>query len=79
MSARASKRSKAKIVGNKLVVSSADLQEFLTCALCKGLLVDPFTVKECVHSFCKACVFKYVSVNPRCPKCRCGGENKEKG
>lgn len=28
-----------------------------------------YTIKECVHSFCKSCIFKFVSVNPKCPEC----------
>ncbi len=62
-------KAKSRITDNKIVLSSTDVKEFLTCVLCKGLLMEPFTVKECVHSFCKSCIFKYVSVNPKCPKC----------
>merc|ERR1711879_817315 len=41
----------------------------LTCTLCNGYLCEPYTIKECVHSFCKTCIYKYVSINPKCPVC----------
>ncbi|CAM9855348.1 unnamed protein product, partial [Chrysoparadoxa australica] len=37
-----------------------DLNPFLTCSLCKGYLRDPHTVTECVHTFCKSCIFAKV-------------------
>ena len=33
-----------------LSVKLDDLNQFLTCPLCKGYLVDSYTVNECLHS-----------------------------
>ena len=45
------------------------------CAVCKGLLFDPRTIKGCQHTYCKACVpgnhdFLEPSVKEKCPECR---------
>ncbi|KPM09221.1 RING finger containing protein [Sarcoptes scabiei] len=51
-----------------------DLNEFISCYLCKGYLIDATTIIECLHSFCKTCILKYFddNNNPKaqsCPKC----------
>ena len=41
-----------------------------TCSLCEGLFKDPITITECLHSFCKSCIFLYFSSgNQKCPTC----------
>ena len=49
--------------------------DVFNCAVCKGLLYDPVTIKGCQHSFCRACVpgnhdFFDPSVKEKCPICR---------
>ena len=48
------------------------LIEYLKCSLCNGIMRTPFTINECMHSFCKSCIFKYFYYNKNkecCPVC----------
>lgn len=48
----------------------ADLHDFISCPLCHGYLIDATTVTECLHTFCKSCIVKYLKNNNNdCPKC----------
>lgn len=47
----------------------ADLNEQLTCVLCKGYLIDATTIIECLHAFCRKCIVKYLETNKYCPIC----------
>ncbi|KAG5190799.1 hypothetical protein JKP88DRAFT_297968 [Tribonema minus] len=47
---------------------------YLTCALCGGYLKDAHTVSECVHTFCKDCLYNKLNAmtsNPKCPMPGC--------
>ena len=46
------------------------LNPLLTCKLCKGYLVDAATVTECLHTFCKSCIVKYLREHNTCPTCK---------
>eukprot|EP00118_Oscarella_pearsei_P016772 m.162414 g.162414 ORF g.162414 m.162414 type:complete len:355 (+) comp38841_c0_seq17:40-1104(+) len=49
------------------------LNNHLTCSLCKGYLVDATAIVECLHTFCRSCIVKYVQSDAnreRCPTCR---------
>lgn len=51
-------------------VKLSDLKEHISCYLCKGYLIEATTVIECLHTFCKACIVKYLNDNNNtCPKC----------
>ncbi|TYZ61760.1 hypothetical protein PybrP1_001086 [[Pythium] brassicae (nom. inval.)] len=57
-----------------VTLALAPLVEHLGCVLCSGLLRDAHTIPECLHSFCKSCIFRYFLVQcdpnaPSCPKC----------
>ncbi|KAG1682099.1 Polycomb group RING finger protein 1 [Nymphon striatum] len=41
----------------------------ITCVLCKGYLVEATTISECLHSFCKSCIVKYILKHYCCPIC----------
>ncbi|KAG5336369.1 BMI1 protein, partial [Acromyrmex charruanus] len=45
------------------------LNEHLTCKLCGGYFIDATTIIECLHSFCKSCIVKYLENNKYCPIC----------
>jgi hypothetical protein len=48
------------------------LKKYITCPLCDGIFRTPITINECMHTFCKACLFKEIYNNPnscKCPKC----------
>uniref|UniRef100_A0A6G1S3Q7 Polycomb group RING finger protein 3 n=2 Tax=Aceria tosichella TaxID=561515 RepID=A0A6G1S3Q7_9ACAR len=51
-------------------VKLSDLKEHISCFLCKGYLIEATTIIECLHTFCKNCIVKYLSdSNNTCPKC----------
>lgn len=41
----------------------------ITCALCKGYLIDATTITECLHTFCRSCLVKFLTENNTCPRC----------
>ena len=48
------------------------INEHITCQLCAGYLIDAWTINECLHSFCRACIFSYFNDNDEnttCPVC----------
>lgn len=46
-----------------------ELNPHLTCVLCGGYFVDATTIIECLHSFCKTCIVRYLDVHKMCPVC----------
>ncbi|KAJ8247419.1 hypothetical protein GJAV_G00246170 [Gymnothorax javanicus] len=47
-----------------------DINAHITCRLCEGYLIDATTVTECLHTFCRSCLVKYLEENNTCPACR---------
>jgi polycomb group RING finger protein 3 len=42
----------------------------LTCKLCDGYFRDPITITECLHTFCKSCLYYSFSIGfSKCPTC----------
>ncbi|ESN91190.1 hypothetical protein HELRODRAFT_90368 [Helobdella robusta] len=52
---------------NKIKVM--DLNPHLLCSLCSGYMINASTIIECLHSFCKSCIYSYVESNKYCPIC----------
>lgn len=51
-------------------VKLSDLNEFISCPICGGYLIDATTINECLHTFCKSCIVKHIkNDNNDCPKC----------
>ncbi|KAG1648665.1 Polycomb group RING finger protein 2 [Nymphon striatum] len=50
-------------------VKVADINEFITCFLCKGYLIDATTITECLHAFCKSCIIMRLQTSRNCPTC----------
>ncbi|KAK1932046.1 Polycomb group RING finger protein 3 [Phytophthora citrophthora] len=53
-------------------VRMADINEFFICKLCKGYFRDPYTSKECLHTFCYGCIRGHYIYYPElntCPTC----------
>ncbi|KAG5900094.1 hypothetical protein JTB14_016063 [Gonioctena quinquepunctata] len=46
-----------------------DLNEHITCKICNGYFVDATTIIECLHTFCRSCIVKYLEKNKYCPVC----------
>ncbi|CAB4067657.1 PCGF4 [Lepeophtheirus salmonis] len=49
--------------------SIVDLNPLIVCTLCDGYFIDPVTLVECLHSFCKTCIMKHVEKSEICPIC----------
>ncbi|ESO02566.1 hypothetical protein HELRODRAFT_186448 [Helobdella robusta] len=45
------------------------LNPCITCMLCKGYMIEATTITECLHTFCKSCIVKFLEENNTCPKC----------
>ncbi|GFT32781.1 polycomb complex protein BMI-1 [Nephila pilipes] len=50
-------------------VKLVDLNKLLTCVLCNGYYIDATTIIECLHSFCRTCIVRYLQSNKFCPTC----------
>ncbi|KAK7109711.1 polycomb group protein Psc-like [Littorina saxatilis] len=50
-------------------ISIADLNPHLMCVLCGGYFIDATTIIECLHSFCRTCVVRYLESSKFCPIC----------
>jgi len=49
------------------------LLKLLKCPLCKGFYRTPYTINECMHTFCRSCIFKYFGSSIQretCPICK---------
>ncbi|KAL7692392.1 putative E3 ubiquitin-protein ligase/polycomb group RING finger protein [Plasmopara halstedii] len=45
------------------------INEFFVCKLCNGYFRDPYTSKECLHTFCYGCIRGYYLYNPKSNSC----------
>ncbi|KAL4222741.1 Polycomb complex protein BMI-1 [Mactra antiquata] len=52
-----------------LKTNIAEISPHLICALCGGYLIDATTIVECLHSFCKTCIVRYLESSKYCPIC----------
>ncbi|XP_043920225.1 polycomb group RING finger protein 1 isoform X2 [Protopterus annectens] len=50
-------------------VKIKDLNEHIVCYLCAGYFIDATTITECLHTFCKSCIVKYLQTSKYCPMC----------
>ncbi|CAH1785068.1 unnamed protein product [Owenia fusiformis] len=46
-----------------------DINPHIVCSLCSGYFVDATTITECLHTFCKSCIVKYLQSSKFCPQC----------
>nr|XP_023014389.1 uncharacterized protein YMR317W-like isoform X2 [Leptinotarsa decemlineata] len=46
-----------------------DINVHITCKICNGYFVDATTIIECLHTFCRSCIVKYLEKNKYCPVC----------
>ncbi|CAH8542789.1 unnamed protein product [Dicrocoelium dendriticum] len=54
---------------NEPKILLCDLNEYITCSLCNGYLIDAVSITECLHPFCKSCIVKYLQDKYNCPSC----------
>uniref|UniRef100_T1J8E1 RING-type domain-containing protein n=1 Tax=Strigamia maritima TaxID=126957 RepID=T1J8E1_STRMM len=50
-------------------IKITDLNPHLMCVLCGGYFMDATTIIECLHSFCKSCIVRYLETSKYCPIC----------
>ncbi|KAJ7327315.1 hypothetical protein JRQ81_017074 [Phrynocephalus forsythii] len=50
-------------------VKMKELNEHIVCFLCAGYFIDATTITECLHTFCKSCIVKYLQTSKYCPMC----------
>ncbi|XP_054846697.1 polycomb group RING finger protein 1 isoform X1 [Eublepharis macularius] len=50
-------------------VKMKELNEHIVCFLCAGYFIDATTITECLHTFCKSCIVKYLQTSKYCPLC----------
>ncbi|KAI3870770.1 hypothetical protein MKW92_003154 [Papaver armeniacum] len=63
-----------------LKVRKETLAACMTCPLCSKLLKEATTVSECLHTFCRKCIYKKLTDEDYCPVCNiylgCAPEEK---
>eukprot|EP00058_Branchiostoma_floridae_P018212 XP_002603701.1 hypothetical protein BRAFLDRAFT_126892 [Branchiostoma floridae] len=52
-----------------VMVKICDINPHIVCILCAGYFIDATTVTECLHTFCKSCIVKYLQTSKFCPMC----------
>lgn len=52
-----------------LKITISDVNSHITCSLCAGYFIDATTTTECLHTFCKSCIVKYLQTSKSCPQC----------
>lgn len=50
-------------------IKITELNPHLICVLCGGYYIDASTIRECLHSFCRTCIIKYLETTKYCPIC----------
>lgn len=52
-------------------INPNEVLKILTCFLCHELLIEPLTVENCGHSFCRVCLYNHFvdKFEKYCPKC----------
>lgn len=53
----------------KRKIKLCTLNPHIVCLLCAGYLVDATTILECLHTFCKSCIVRYLQSSKLCPTC----------
>lgn len=59
-------------VGNQtsVTIPISTLHQHLICSLCRGYFRDPYTISDCLHTFCRSCLVMYFrkgSIDICCP------------
>jgi hypothetical protein len=60
------------IIANGMVeFPLSNIHKYLICGLCSGYYRDPYTITECLHTFCKSCLFYSIACGcHECPDCK---------
>lgn len=52
-----------------LKIKIKDINNHIICSLCFGYFIDATSIAECLHTFCKSCIVKYLQSSKNCPTC----------
>ncbi|KAK3585483.1 hypothetical protein CHS0354_003331 [Potamilus streckersoni] len=52
-----------------LVIRIRDVNPHIVCSLCAGYFINATSIVECLHTFCKSCIVKYLQSSKNCPQC----------
>jgi len=64
-----SEHDKSYLDGEEILIKTRLFNPYLVCKLCKGYYKEPTTIKECLHTFCKSCIYKSFQNEKKCPIC----------
>lgn len=53
----------------KVMLKIREINPHVVCRLCAGYFIDATTIIECLHTFCKSCLVKYLQSSNYCPTC----------
>ena len=56
----------------KRYLNAASFNNIFICKLCRGYLIKPVAITECLHTFCKSCLVRYLesaTESFQCPDC----------
>jgi len=57
------------IDGRHITFQTKLLNEFFKCGICEGYFRNPYTIVECLHTFCKSCLVQHLEEKNTCPSC----------
>jgi polycomb group RING finger protein 3 len=55
--------------GRNITFKTRILNQYLLCSLCMGYFKDAHTIMECLHTYCKSCIYRHFMENTECPTC----------
>jgi hypothetical protein len=53
-------------IGSSIDFPLSNLRPHLICSLCEGYFRDPYTVADCLHTFCRSCLILFFRQGMRC-------------
>ncbi|GMH78697.1 hypothetical protein TrLO_g1450 [Triparma laevis f. longispina] len=71
----ADETTKPKIENGTTTFVTMSVNKYLCCSLCSGYFRNPYTITECLHTFCHACLlkeFRKKGGDKKCPECGVG-------
>lgn len=52
------------------MMNERQVEDELSCGICRGIMENPCRPVVCKHMFCKSCLFNWHASNKSCPLCR---------
>nr|XP_014086084.1 protein suppressor 2 of zeste [Bactrocera oleae]XP_014086092.1 protein suppressor 2 of zeste [Bactrocera oleae]XP_036223203.1 protein suppressor 2 of zeste [Bactrocera oleae] len=54
-----------------------EFNDLLSCHLCAGYMINPTTVDNCLHTYCRSCIVQHLQREASCPLCKILGGFKQ--